>query len=366
MKCINKITIGVMLIVLASCASLKVQKMNEVKEPKANQLAYTLPKASIQFKFTFTKYQFIPGPYADYTRQFLEVDPPKKRQEIWWELGEIEHELLTSKDTSQAYAISGNVEKITPENWTQLLNFQVMEEDSQSFVTNKSGTEQDLYFSELTLKKLIIEESKTSYKMITVDSVRKRVPVVNTVLRNKTMEELAKDAAKSLTKIRKRKFRLMAGMNEKLPKSKALELMLEELDKKEQQYLELFIGKTVSHEFIYRKEIYPDHMGSYPLMSWNRISGPTNKVIASDQVVLNIHGEALPNDSIEENLKYAKFLPFKSASNTPISVTYKNKTIYSAVVQFPQLGELQYLPLDFLKNKTIKLNPKTGVLQNIQ
>jgi hypothetical protein len=366
MKYIKNIIVVLVVLILGSCASLKVQKANDVKEVKAQHLYYTLPKASVQLTFTFTKHQYIPGPYAAYAKQFLELEEPKLKEDIWWSLDKLEHQLITSKDTSNAYVISGAIEKIKPENWTQLLNFQTINESPISFIDADSKDDKNLHFSELTLKKLIIEDSRTSYKTVTIDSITKRVPIVNTVIRNKTTEELAKDAAKSLTKIRKRKFRLMAGIDEKKPKEGALKLMLEALEQKEEQYLELFMGKIINSQEQYQVQVYPETIGDYSLFAWNKQDGLLSKGKASDKMILSIQGQALVKDTTETKLNTTKFLPFKMASNSQISVKHNNKVIYSAVVQLPQLAKIQYLPVSFLKSKSIELGPKTGILRKIQ
>ncbi len=362
MKWVSKILLGLVLVLLWSCSSLKVQKLSQLQTEKANQIAYCLPKANLLFTFTFEETTYTPGPYNQFTQQFLELTPQPNTSSKTWELTDINHQILTQKDTSLAFVISGGVEKITPENWTQLLAYQNISNQSFANIENDQPIEG---FSELTLKKLIIEDSKTSYKTVTIDSVTKRVPIVNTVLRNKTTEEMAKDAAKLLTKIRKRKFRLMSGMNENLPKKGDLALMLDELNQKEQYYLELFIGKTDVKTKTYQVLVKPGSLGEVPLISYDKYNEPNFKKSKSS-LVLNISGVAYQKEHSKADIKTEKYLPFKAASNTQIEIKHHNNTIYRATVQLPQLAELQYLPVSFLKHRTIELDAKSGMLKKVQ
>jgi hypothetical protein len=362
MKLLSKISLGLGFVLLLSCSSLKVHKANELKTEKANQIAYCLPKANLLFTFTFDEQIYIPGPYNAYAKQFLELEPRPSKASKSWELIDIKHEVLSEKDTSQAYVITGCLEQIASENWTNLLAYQ---NSTNMPVLNLDKDHYNYHFNELTFKKLIIEDSKTSYKMVTVDSITKRVPVVNTVLRNKTTEELAKDAAKLLTKIRKRKFRLMAGMNDKFPEKGDIKLMLEELNKKEQYYLDLFLGKTESIKRTYQVLVKPESMGEQSIIAYDKYNEPNfNK--SKSSLTLKISGMVAEKNNSDQNMKTEKFLPFKAPSNSLIEIKHHNKTIYSANVQLPQFAEIQYLPVKFLKQRTIELDSESGMLKKVQ
>jgi hypothetical protein len=67
-------------------------------------------------------------------------------------------------------------------------------------------------------------------------------------LREKTLEQKAEEAANFLIKLKKRRFRMVSGLNDSTPQGEAMNAALQELARLEEAYLSLFTGKkTVYH-----------------------------------------------------------------------------------------------------------------------
>jgi hypothetical protein len=85
------------------------------------------------------------------------------------------------------------------------------------------------------------------------------MPVTKSKSGIKTTEQKAEEAANFIIKIRKRRFKLLAGQYEVYPEGVALETSVRELNELEQNYLSLFIGKvytdTIERVFYYTPQV---------------------------------------------------------------------------------------------------------------
>lgn len=352
--------------VLLACSSLKINKISINDSIKTNSFIYQLPQNEIQLVFHLQKTTFIPGPFANYAEDFLEIKPLKSSDEVDWNIEKIDVQSYAIVDTNQIYSLTGALNKILPENMSQLMSLQNY---SKPTLTVESYSKLPLIipeFSEIGLKKILIENSETSYKTITIDSVAKKIPIVNKVIRNKTTEELAKDAAKTLTKIRKRKFRLIAGLNEKLPKAESLKMMLEALDQKEQEYLELFFGKTSKEVYLYQVSVKPLELKKYLLFYFDKKEGVIENKTKGMPVWFNLEPSANINNSKLKFTKSEKYLPYKTNVIVPFSIIENNTTLLQSKVELAQFGTIQYLPLELLKTSKLNYNPHTGSIISIE
>ncbi len=350
------------IVLLASCSSLKISKLPLEKPIKKSYLKYQLPQQAIQVRFILTKKQAIPGPYKDFAKSFLEIEPSITTESIQWSLTVDTVKLVSLPDTSQQYILTGDVDKIKASNRQQLFQMQSIETfvpDGQSILSE--ATTENL-FKEQTIKNILIEESETSYKTVVEDSTTKKIPVVNKVLRNKTIEERAKDASKTLTKTRKRYYRLIAGLNEKTPELETMKMMLNELKQKETQYLELFMGKTLESRFELVKTYLPTQGGT---IDWFRFSSQKGLVETGGQVVqLLLSNPMLPSKAdsslMSSNLKG---LPYRNSEQTQLSIEWNHNQLYRNSIVLPQWGSIRYIELKkLIKNDIIFDTPKGGII----
>ena len=351
-----------------SCSSLKVEPISNVKEIKNNSIVYQMPQNEVEITFELTKSKFIPGPFAEYTQEFLELSPSKTEENLYWSISDIKLQTKAVVDTSQTYLLSGAIDKIIPYNLSQIVSTQAFGENSKTTESYTFSKDSKLLFPELTLKQLIIEDSKTSYKTVTVDSITKKIPIVNKVLRNKTTKELAKDAAKIITKIRKRRFRLIGGLNEKFPKKDALKLMLEELDKKEQYYLELFMGREIKETSVITVSILPKAYESYLLFYFTPEKGIVNQGSEKNAIYLNIdRTNHLPKLDLTDKYKVdSKSLPYKIPEDVKISILQNKKNLVEQYSSLAQFGKLAFLPINILTKMKVDIDGKTGGLNIIE
>ena len=348
-----------------SCSSLKIQQVSEIDNIKEQVVIYQLPQNKINVAVVLTKTSYIPGPYAPYSKTYLEIEPVFTEASEQWAISKVSINTEAVEDTSQSYLLTGDIDKIPASNLSQLsfsgIGFQ------ENIIENYSTPESVIpYYNELGLKKLIIEDKKTSYKEVVVDdSISKRIPIVNIVVRNKTTEELAKDAAKTLAKIRKRKFRLIAGLNKDIPKNADLSLMLAELDKKEKYYLELFLGRQETESIAWQKSILPDSLGKYFLFYLDNNKG----VNTSEGLRYELNIEALNllvNNDVYSKKDKEHLFPYRNSAVVRLSVESENRIVYKQNISLAQFGTIKYLPINVLLNKQLIIDKESGAVIGVK
>lgn len=353
-------------ILMGACSpGLKVYKKTDNQSPKETGLEYRLPKNKLDILFTVKKTKLTPGPFAKYAKQYLEIAPNVIKESEYQEIVSVEHQLSSVKDTSNVYLITGGLDKISAENWLQLND--LSSPKGHRFTIQKSADESTHLpdFTERTLKKIMIEESKSSYKTVVIDSTTRRIPITNTVLRNKSEEEIAKDAAKTLRKIRKRKLRLIGAINEKFPKSGDIRFMIEKLEQEEQKYLELFMGKkqSVNEQFVV--SFVPNDYKSYRLFNFSEQQGRIQARSPESSVILKLK----PIDEATEKTSGTSFdsnlLPYRVPGGALLEISYGGELLYQTNIYLAQFGTVHYLPAQFLKQKSIKFDTLTGAVKSV-
>jgi hypothetical protein len=120
-----------------------------------------------------------------------------------------------------------------------------------------NNTENEIVFTDLSVTKYIGEEKITYYKRVQRDSLFAKVPVTKTKSVYKSFEDKAEEAANFIFMIREKRFELLTGMADFYPEGKSLEVAINELNKLENDYLALFIGKRFTSNYSASFEFTP-------------------------------------------------------------------------------------------------------------
>jgi len=171
------------------------------------------------------------------------------------------------------------------------------------------------YFSIYT-SEAMIEKYDTTYVQEMIDSLAVQVPKITKRLITKPTQQQAAEAIKMIETIREARWTLISGENE-VDYSK-LELMLAELQKKENEYVTLFAGITEKEELIYTFTVIPTQKGnviSIPLFQFSEKQGISNNEDA-ETYTLRLTSTGL-NEAVENADK--KFAETKSAKKKEIN-----------------------------------------------
>jgi hypothetical protein len=242
-------------LILAGCSTapaLFVSNIRDLKTPEKSTFLYSLPRTVINIEVEIRKSGFIPGPYHEYADKYLAIKGIRHDPGASWKIKEIK--VFASGEPDPDYFYSGNTEvesgKLAEE--LNMLSQKGLIMQPGDFALNGPVVaemdipeENEICFKDLSVKKNLAVKKQTSYKRVFRDSIYVQVPVETELLVQKTPEMKAEEAANFIIKLRKRRFKLLTGQNEGEVPVMAIDAVIDELGRIEQEYLSLFTGKTI-------------------------------------------------------------------------------------------------------------------------
>ncbi|MGV8096765.1 MAG: DUF4831 family protein [Mangrovibacterium sp.] len=212
-----------------------------------NGIVYSLPRTGVRIYVTATQEKFFYGPYYQYAGPLLGIKNAPSSDRESWTINDIRIETFSEPDPGQVHKATGHTASmvsLTPSGTLAGINAVVETQEETFPVSTFLGDTKapEIPFPDLSLNSFFEKRDSTHKKALVI----------------KSMEEKALEAAHTVTKLRKRRFKTLAnGYEEQLPDGRAYEVMVEELDKLEKEYVALFIGKSYKKSFEYCFDYIP-------------------------------------------------------------------------------------------------------------
>ncbi len=237
-----------------------VVPVNEESVP-ADAIIYSLPMSVIKVDILTEKIIKKRGPLAEYGKRYLGLEGGVKEDITEWTFKVQNVSTYEESDPDQYYMIQSN--GMVRSNFLRLSeNGLVLMPGygESSFKSTLPDEEVDnkVYFKDMTINPYHMERSDTVYSLIESDTGFVKVPHVQLKSRFKNLNEKAADAAAFIIKIRKRRFKLLSGQYDVFPEGIALQYAVNELTRLENEYISLFIGKTIIKQSQHSFEFIPD------------------------------------------------------------------------------------------------------------
>jgi len=200
----------------------------------------------------------VPGPFRQYAEKYLGIRNVIVKHGYSWKITSVRFRYHSEMDPDYIYAVSGNYEENLFPDFEKLardsmiLNLSRMPGNYLFYTQNP--VKPDLPdFTDLSVKRNFEAEKDIEVSLVMPDSSLSPRTVTRTRLKEKTLEQKAEEAANFLIKLKKRRFKMVSGQPDSMPAGEAMKSSIQELEKIEQNYLELFIGKrtTYRHERVY-------------------------------------------------------------------------------------------------------------------
>jgi hypothetical protein len=262
MKKISYLIIIILFIACSPIGKISVTNIHDLAAFQENSFIYSLPRTRIRIEVVAFSHLTIPGPYNAYAEKFLGIKSAASISKTEWELKEIYMDTFQEPDPDQYYSLQADNRTTAVNSLIKLTDAGIVIDQNEftPFFLKRDFTEaapEPIHFTDLTVKRNIVDNADKKKKESSgapVDySANKTKPGI------KTTEQKAEEAANFIIKIRKRKFKLLAGQYEVFPKGTALETSVRELDELEEEYLSLFLGKvytdTISRVFYYTPQV---------------------------------------------------------------------------------------------------------------
>jgi hypothetical protein len=295
---------------LTSCSSTKkmvepqrtVMPLSDSPVLKEGSIVYGLPRTVFTFTVEFERTIEKPGPYARYAGDLLGLDNVITSENEIWTIDGISVRSHEELDPSEFYIIESNslfqtnVLSLKKEGLILDLNPDILTSSDNVHLTDE---QQVNVISDLDLgsDEYYQIQRDTAYKRLSIDSSFVRVPYVVEKRKRLGTDQLAERAAKKLMEMREGKHMILTGEANVYPQNDAA---INEINRLEKEYMELFTGKTIKQKIAYTYTYIPVRDADTKpkvLFQFSDLTGPSNIAgRGGNQVTLELMPEQKTKD----------------------------------------------------------------------
>lgn len=352
-----KIIFAALLVLTTSClppAKFIVSNIGyEPLELKESSM-YALPQTNLIIGISYEKEVFLPGPYCDYTLKLLGISGVNRSRSETYKIAGIHSRKSIEVDQEHFYTMSVLRGKYSGEEIMELqeegyiLTNDLYDEEKLEQYNGMINTGDGVHYKDVTMESNIELKKETMYKTILTDTSFVKVPIVSEQLERKTLEKKAEEAAKLILEIRTDRYYLAGGALDPYPQDFDLASALATLDRLEEEYLSLFIGKSFKQSFY--REFFFSPEGSlekeeFILGSFSSTEGFSEDILESDVLKVEISPvgktksmrNLLPQHPEEEayNILY-----YRIPEITEVNVLLEDQMIHSERMAIFQSGAM--------------------------
>ncbi len=356
------LSILIVLVVLSSCSGLQVIRLQKTtQKPIRNEgIVFSLPQTALHITVTEQRQQIEETPYQQTVATLL---PERLSHQDSRSIASVSVQTDLIPDTSECYLVThgylnlslypnGVIAGINTDDEIKQLPLQSHFETT----TPKIQTDYNHLFIKRN-EKIIID---TTYRTIKKDSVVLRKPVYTERTTKKTKADIANDIYRLLIKVRKRRLRLITGIDTVARSAGALKLMLHRLDSLEASLYQLLTGgiKKTYRQFNF-KFVPTLHYLTDTLAFWDSQKGINDSVGTPLVAILKLQ----PQQHCKVDLHKGNGFPYRVPQEAELTVSCGNTVFIKNTVRLLQLGEIYYLPIKNLSSKEIIFSPSGELIQ---
>jgi hypothetical protein len=353
--------------------SLNVINIEKLQGVHNYSTFYTLPKTVIRVNVEICRSISKKGPYSKYAKSLLDIDEIINKDEIKWEIKNIQFTSYPVPDTNNIYIIEdiGNIDNfgiaLTPEGFINSIN-------------SENTNIKDFQYGK-TLNFNQDKEELSTTQMINFNDV----PLLKEITSKKNTYERAKALAEKIYTLRDDRAAIIVGdgYTENMPDGIAMKEIIRELNKLEQKYLSMFVGKKIKKTYNYSFDFIPEipkkttqaiifrFSEEHGVVPMNDVSGiPVIIEIESHQTVekiiaLNKRQEYLKRTGkIKEN---KSGLYYRIPEQVSVRLIKNDKILAEKNIILAQFGDVHHLNSKYLNGKfSIEYYPELGAVKKIE
>ncbi|MCK9640204.1 MAG: DUF4831 family protein [Prolixibacteraceae bacterium] len=357
------------LLVAALVASnLSLSAKDDKKKP-ANELAafaggvvYSLPRTGIHIDVEVVQERLIHGPYYAYAQKYLGINNATQNDEENWTIISIGMETYGEPDPNAVYKATGSIAtllSLTDDGVLLGINSEVKQSE-RKLVTNVFPLRQavpDNIWSDVSMHSFLSEKDTSKRAGSNF----------------KSFEEKAAEAAYDILKLRKRKALTLAAKYDKLPPDgEAYKVMVAELDRIIDNYLSLFIGKTITERYKHSFNVVPDGKSNKGLVAF-RFSSNAGVLPESNVSGKPIMLEIEPGAELKQKIDATgagegttKGIYYRIPVLAQVRLLNGSDVLAQAKIAIAQYGTIAALPDGLLNGEySIQYHPATGAVSKI-
>lgn len=351
------------------------QKKKEGAGASVN-INYCLPKVSYEVKVTLESIESIPGPYRKHAEKELGQKPDITERKELWSIKNIEVKPQFIPDEKAIYSVSANAD----------YHSIMLSLSAEGFLAGVSGGKGGIFndkrnmvyamnnsnnetidvtdFNNFNMKELL----DTNYTYQEVDGEMKKIwdPISRYV--PKTEDDNVKEAISEIIRIRSERVKLLGAENG-VPDGKSLEIILQEFDEMEQNYLSLFLGKQIKRKVVKIFMCTPEKSGeSIVAFRFTEDGGiAPAKNVTAPAYTLKVENSIVPASTPVAGETAEAAIFYRVPATADVKLLKANDEILSFKAIIPQLGEIKKFPVSVIANENLMLEfyPEYGALKSV-
>lgn len=324
------------------------------KPVKGATINYVLAKTNFRVTVTVNKISEYRGYYADYAESLLGLNNVIQENKTYYTLKDVSIEPVQWPDIQETYQVklSRKQEKelqlSSAQNNLLIANENLGE--AHCFVA-KTEPIPDFFKNYADLSYTQTEDEFMDTRII--DGVVTQVPSNRTKVVSKSNQQKAQEAADAISKSRDAQYNLLSGEQETPYSQETISTMLNGLKERENNYLSLFKGLTLTDEMQYTFMVSPEgYSDLWSLFSLDPNTGFTTDHFvfdrnAYDQIYMLKLEPVIKNAVAADNNTKTKFNGFRYRKAVPVTVSlFHNKKVEHTfgTYNMSQYGTIQTLP----------------------
>ncbi len=374
MKKLSKIFILLIIFTVAvSCFTEKkitsvtrVSPLNEVSGIKDGSLVYSLPMTVLTFRVDLERLIEVPGPYSRYAAELLGLNNVITNEREYWSVKGMHLNSHEEADPSEYYVIESNtlfetnVLELKKEGLILDLNSSLFAGRGQ--VTQSDNDVTDFRTFDLGSNEYFRIQRDTAYRNVNLDSTFVRIPYLVEKKKRLSTDQLAERAATRLMELREGKILILTGESNVFPQNEAA---LNEINRLEKEYIELFAGKSwkerrsITFQLVPKKEMIGNPVELFrfseesgPLTGKQSGGVPVNVELIPEQKTrdLTIVNKAVTNVSGEASPEFDK-LYYRVPDVVNVRINYGSESLYNSRRLIYQFGTVIQLPANYIIGK---------------
>lgn len=332
---------------------LPVTPQNSITNPT---FFYTLPKTAFKLDVVVTKTTNMKGIYAEFAEKMLGITNYCKENSVSYGLKNIAATPFIVPDENLQFVVELSPIQMK-NNFLQSVHAQNSATGfraSSSFEESNADILPDFFKNFADVITHQTQETFTETKII--DGVVTQVPVTQTKTITKSLEQQAQAAVDFIEKLRDDRYVILSFEQETTLSKEAFEYLVNQFNNLERQYLELFIGITLSEDIHETVIVYPN--SDFALVPVCAVSPVDGFSVTPDRTnAYNYYLKCTPQGSVSQPANFIDALTSDSyrKNNTgyrirkaaPVLVTLVHGNVEKSILGvFPvfQFGLLETLP----------------------
>jgi len=342
---------GILLsISLLTFAQLLTEKLATATDTSRG-IVYLLPKTVIQVEVDTKCVQETPGMYFQYADRFLGMKDVLQNESIRYEITGFRLTTKTIPDVEQAYLIStGKKGKnitiaLTPEGYLKSIN----------------GTSENVNHLISVSTETATKNSPKAWETGESSIFTKDMQQANSTAK---MAELA---ANQLFTIRDTRFNMLTQDADKTPADgRSYEIVLSELNRMENAYLELFKGKVTESNQTFSYTLNPQKDSTDMLLRFSLFKGVLDKNnLGGNPIFIEVKKLPVPAEALRvDKTASPRGLYYRVPGQAVVNITDGKDVLFTREITVPQFGRVLSLPATQIT--AAELCPMTGALLELK